>query len=301
MENGREMPFVLGIVGDSGSGKSTVADAVRKLIGAHRVTDLNLDDYHRYSRAERVEKGLTALNPAVHDLDLMREHLQLLRSGRSVRIRSYDHTNGTFGPARTVEPRDVVIVRGLFGFPTDEHRAAYDLAAFLAPEPDLLFRWKLRRDVRSRGYTEAEVLKSIAQHLLDAKEFVLPQAGRADMVVNYTIPDWDAPDSAVGVKLHLRRTAADALTNAISSLDRFGDAARVVLQEDGVVLELSPEVDRRELEGWAIERFPTFDPNQVGITEDDEGGSQFLAPLAFVEVLIARLTQKLRRVESLTV
>jgi phosphoribulokinase len=297
-ENGREMPFVLGIVGDSGSGKNTVADAVRMLIGPERVTDVRLDDYHRYTRAERLERNLTALNPAVHDLELMREHLQLLRSGRSVRIRSYEHANGTFGPVRTVEPRDVVIVRGLLGFPTDEHRAAYDLAVFLEPEPDLLFRWKLRRDVRSRGYTQAEVLKNIAQHLLDAKEFVLPQAQRADLVVQYRLPDHEEPDTEVRVRLHLRRTAAEALTNAISSLDRFGAAAHVEHREDGVILELTPDVDRGELEGWATERFPTFSSEVIGVPEDDEGQPQFLAPVAFVEVLIARLTQKLRRVEN---
>jgi uridine kinase len=296
-ENGRRMPFVLGIVGDSGSGKNTVADAVRVLMGPERVTDVKLDDYHRFTRAERAERGLSALNPAVHDLELMREHLELLRSGRSVRIRSYEHANGTFGPVRTIGPRDIVLVRGLLGFPTDELRAAYDLAVFLAPEPDLLFRWKLRRDVRSRGYSEAEVLKRIAQHLVDSKEFILPQAERADLVVRYTLPSWEAPDEEVGACLHLRRRAAEALQNALASLDPFGDAARVTPVEDGALLELKPALPRGELEHWATQRFPTFDPAIVGITEDDEGGRHFLAPLAFVQVLVARLCQKLQRVE----
>jgi uridine kinase len=296
-EAGRRMPFVLGIAGDSGSGKSVVADAVRVLMGPERVTDVRLDDYHRFTRAERAEQGLSALNPAVHDLELMREHLELLRGGRSVRVRSYEHTNGTFGPVRTIEPRDIILVRGLLGFPTDELRAAYDLAVFLEPEPDLLFRWKLRRDVRSRGYSEAEVLKQIAQHLVDAKEFILPQTERADLVVRYTIPEWEAPDTAIGASLHLRRRAAEALQNALSSLDRFGPTARVSPTEDGVVLELNADLPDDEVQRWAAERFPTFDPDRVGITEDDSGGRHFLAPLAFVQVLVARLCQKLCRVE----
>ena len=54
IEPPRDMkPFVLAIVGDSGSGKSTVADAVTALIGPERVTDLRLDDYHRFTREER--------------------------------------------------------------------------------------------------------------------------------------------------------------------------------------------------------------------------------------------------------
>ena len=80
-------PTLVGIVGDSGSGKTTVAHAVRQLLGPERVTELQLDDYHRYTREERQEKGITALHPDAHDFALMREHLQLLRQGRPVRVR----------------------------------------------------------------------------------------------------------------------------------------------------------------------------------------------------------------------
>src|SRR5690606_2724029 len=158
--------FVLGIVGDSGSGKTTVADAVARLLGSDRVTDVRLDDYHRFTREERTTRGLTALNPVVHNLALMQEHLRLLRQGRPIRNRSYEHKDGTFGPIRTITPNEIVLVRGLLGFPTRELQSLYDLAVFLQPEPELLFRWKLRRDVRSRGYAEADVLKYIAAHLL---------------------------------------------------------------------------------------------------------------------------------------
>ena len=294
----RPLPFVLGIVGDSGSGKSTISKAVQSLIGADRVTNLKLDDYHRFTRAERLERGLTALNPTVHDLSLMQEHLKLLRSGRSIRNRAYEHADGTFGPMQTIEPRDVVIVRGLLGFPTDELRAAYDLAVFLHPESELLFRWKLRRDVRSRGYSEAEVLKYIAQHLLDAKEFVLPQVERADMVVRYELPGWEASESEIQTTLVLRRTAAEALQNALASLDRFGDTIRSEREGENVVLHLRSDLSQAEVDAWARERFLSYDPAVVGCFQDENGGYTQHAQLAFVEVLIARLTQKLRRVED---
>lgn len=292
----RPLPVVLGIVGDSGSGKSTISDGVRTLIGPEHVTDLKLDDYHRFTRAERNERELTALNPAVHDLSLMQEHLQLLRSGRPIRNRSYDHSNGSFGAVRVVEPHEVVIARGLLGFPTDELRAAYDLAVFLYPEPELLFRWKLRRDVRSRGYKEAEVLKQIAQHLLDSKEFVLPQEQRADLVVHYDIPDPDAPDSAVRTWLTFRRNAAHVVQEARASLDRFGDSMQLETRGDRLILQIGPELSAAEVERWARERFPTtFAAERIGSYQDETGGMTCRVHLTFVEVLIARLAQKLRR------
>jgi len=293
----RPLPFVLGIIGDSGSGKSVVSDAVRTLIGADRVTDLKLDDYMRYTRAERKAKSLTALSPAVHDFELMHSHLQLLRGGRSVRMRSYEHSDGSFGSMRTIEPSDVVLVRGLLGFPTEELRRAYDLGVFLSPEPELLFRWKLRRDVRSRGYRETEVLNYIARHLLDSKEFVLPQAERADLVVRYELPEWDAPDEQLRTTMVLRRTAAEALSNALASLHRFGSATTIEHDGDTVLLRLGPDLPRDEVDAWARERFPeTYQPDRIGQIQTDDDETRFHAQLAFVELLIARLTQKLRRV-----
>lgn len=292
----RHLPFVLGIIGDSGSGKSTVARGVRELIGPERVTTLELDDYHRYSRAERQELGLTALNPMVHNLSLVQEHLNLLRAGRPVRNRSYDHTDGTFGPMRVLDPEEVVIVRGLLGFPTEELRAAYDLAAFLYPEAELLFRWKLRRDTRSRGYSEAEVLKSIARHLVDSKIYVLPQADRADLVVRYDVPTWDAPDSAVRTTLTLRRAAADAVrTNGIAA--RLGDHGRVEEGEGGeVIVRIDSTLPQSLVDAWGQERFPdTYASAGYGTYQADDDDEARLVPLAFTQLLIADLAQKLRR------
>lgn len=289
------LPFLLGIVGDSGSGKSTVAAGVAALIGPEKVSTLELDDYHRHTRSERTELGVTALNPSVHNFPLMQEHLQMLARGRPVRNRGYDHSDGTFGVLRTVEPNEVVLVRGLLGFPTDELRAAYDLAVFLAPEPELLFRWKLRRDVKTRGYTEADVLKYIAKHLLDSKEYVLPQAGRADLVVRYEIPEWDAPDSEVRATLLLRRNAAEAVrSNGIAH--RFN--SHVAFEEDGdaLVVKVDAGLPPELVDEWAAERFPeTFTPAQLGSFMDEDGNDSRLVPLAFAQVLIADLTQKLRR------
>ena len=199
--------FVLGIVGDSGSGKNTVADAVAGLLGPTRITDVRLDDYHRFTREERAQRGVTALNPTVHNLALMQEHLQLLRKGRPIRNRTYSHADGTFGSIRTIEPNDIVLIRGLLGFPSRELQNLYDLAVFLQPEPELLFRWKLRRDVRFRGYKEAEVLKYIANHLLDAKQYVLPQSDRAHLLVHYELPDWEAIRIESRVNGELRQQA----------------------------------------------------------------------------------------------
>lgn len=290
-------PCLIAIVGDSGSGKSTVADAVTALLGRDRVTDLRLDDYHRFTREERTVRGMTALNPAVHDLALMHEHLRLLRQGRPIRNRSYDHADGSFGPIRQIAPREIVVVRGLLGFPTEELQALYHLSVFLHPEPDLLFRWKLRRDVQSRGYTEAEVLKNIVQHLLDSKEFVVPQADRADVVVRYELPTAEAPDEQIRTRVLLRRRAAQIAREHQVVAPLGPDAWQEEGDDDGELqIEFGDQLGLAAVEGWARESFPdTFQRGVLGAYSSDTGAAHVRPPLAAVEVLIARLTQLLRQ------
>lgn len=291
----REQPkpsFVLGIVGDSGSGKNTVADSVADLLGSDRTSEVRLDDYHRFTRDERIARGVTALNPMVHNLALMQEHLRLLRDGRPIRNRSYQHGDGSFGPIRLIAPNDIVLVTGLLGFPTRELQRMYDLAVFLQPEPELLFRWKLRRDVRFRGYTEADVLKRIAHHLLDAKEFVLPQAERANVLVHYEIPDFDAPDSEVQTTVALRAAAAERACDGDGMFD--GLPVEVEKRDDEVVVRVPSDISDEAVDQWARSRFPdSYDPDSAGSYVDEEGESRRRATLAVVEVLIADLASRM--------
>lgn len=286
-------PCLVAIVGDSGSGKSVVADAVADLLGRDRVTDLRLDDYLRYTREERRERGLTALNPAVHNLSLMQEHLKLLRAGRAIRNRSYDHSDGSFGPIRLIEPRRIVVSRGLLGYPTDALHALYHLSVFLQPEPELLFRWKLRRDVQSRGYTEAEVLKNIVQRLLDAKEYIVPQAARAHVVVRYELPVSEAPDDAIRTCVTLRREAA-SLARRHDLLGGLGDGAQQEVLGEEVFIQLTDTLAQEIVDAWAADTLPdTYPVAGVGRYLDDHGRERMRPPLAVVQVLIARLVDLL--------
>ena len=59
----RQRPIVLGIVGDSASGKTTISQGLTRLLGAERVTHICADDYHKYDRIERARLKITPLHP----------------------------------------------------------------------------------------------------------------------------------------------------------------------------------------------------------------------------------------------
>jgi phosphoribulokinase len=178
-------PVLIGVVGDSGSGKTTISAAIAQRLGVARVTAICLDDYHRYDRAERQRLDITALSPDCNRLDLMAEHLAALRRGEAVVKPVYNHTNGTFGPDERVTPRTVVIARGLLGLSTEALRSTFDLTVYLDPDEALRVHWKCLRDCAKRGYTPDEVLKHLARRQPDAERYVHSQRAFADVVISY--------------------------------------------------------------------------------------------------------------------
>ena len=78
-------PIVLGVVGDSAAGKTTLTrGVVRVLGGPEHVSYISGDDYHRYGRQQRAELGITPLNPAANHLEILGQHLATcVRESRS--------------------------------------------------------------------------------------------------------------------------------------------------------------------------------------------------------------------------
>lgn len=52
----KRRPIVLGIVGDSAAGKTTITRGLVELLGEDRVTHICADDYHKYDRIERASR-----------------------------------------------------------------------------------------------------------------------------------------------------------------------------------------------------------------------------------------------------
>lgn len=180
-----QRPIILSVVGDSGAGKTTLTAGVAAILGPGRVVTLRLDDYHRYTRAEREARGLTPLHPDCNYLDLMEEHLQQLALGRPVVKPVYNHATGNFDARQHLEPAPFVVAEGLLGLATPRLREPAHVKVFLDPPEDLRERWKLQRDSVLRGYTREQVLAEIARRRPDGAEFIRPQRGWADVVVRF--------------------------------------------------------------------------------------------------------------------
>ena len=71
--------IVVGVVGDSGAGKTTVTRGLVRVLGDDRVTHVSADDYHRFDRRQRAEVGIEDAFPPARHVD-PRQHHALLPS-----------------------------------------------------------------------------------------------------------------------------------------------------------------------------------------------------------------------------
>lgn len=177
---------MLGVVGDSGAGKTTITKGLMGILGEEQVTAVATDDYHRYDREQRAERRITPLHPDCNYLDILSQHLGLVRDGEPILKPVYQHADGTFGPPVYVSPKPFTIVEGLLGYHTEEMRGCYDVRVYLAPPEELRRKWKVQRDCSRRGYTTDQVLMELDKREPDSAQFIRPQERHADMVVSFS-------------------------------------------------------------------------------------------------------------------
>jgi phosphoribulokinase len=247
-------PILLGIVGDSAAGKTTLTRGIGKILGEDNVTVICTDDYHRYDRKQRAEIGISAIHPDCNYLDIIQQHLNLLRTGQSILKPIYNHNTGMFDPPEYIQPRKFVIVEGLLGYSTRAMREAYDVKVYLAPPEKLREAWKIKRDTAKRGYNPEQVLEQLRKREPDSEAFIRPQRQWADVVVSF-YPSEDSEkqrdDLLLNVRLVLRPTIPHPDFTHLLNPDgsHLGDAIRLELDRD-----MGKPVDVLEVDGHATEQ-----------------------------------------------
>lgn len=244
-------PIILGIVGDSAAGKTTLTRGIAQVLGPENVTVICTDDYHRYDRKQRAEIGITALHPDCNYLDVMQQHLALLRTGQPILKPIYSHKTGSLEAPEYIKPNKFVIVEGLLGYSTRGARDSYDVKVYLAPPESLRTQWKVKRDTQKRGYTEEQVLAEMQKREPDSEQFIRPQRQWADMVVTF-YPPVDEPNEGNGhlnVRLVLRPNLPHPdLTQVVTSNASSYSKAAIRL---GLDRDMSKPVDVLEVDGHA--------------------------------------------------
>jgi phosphoribulokinase len=280
--------IVVGVVGDSGAGKTTLTRGLARVLGEGDVTLVSADDYHRYDRRRRAELGVTPLHPDSNYLDVLTQHLLHLRAGEPVLKPVYSHRDGTFRPPVYVRPSRFLVVEGLLSFHTETLRAAHDVRVMVAPPDEMRRAWKLRRDTTLRGYTTNEVLAELDRRQADAEAYVRPQRAHADVVVSF-VPNASGDPARLDADVILRDTLPHPDLSPL--LDQGGPGPVLVKREGDWLLRIPGDIapaHAAEIEEAVWERMSFASHLRVRRLGEFTAGTELLRSdsLAIVQLLV---------------
>lgn len=180
-------PLTIGVAGGSGSGKTTVVQALMKAVGSRNVALLPHDAYYRdYSHLSIDER--TSINwdhPDALETDLLVRHLRSLVDGQAIERPIYDfRTYSRLPESEHVEPRHVIIVEGILILVERDLRELLDIKVFVDTDADIRFIRRLRRDITERARPVSSIIEQYEMTVRPMHlEFVEPSKRYADIII----------------------------------------------------------------------------------------------------------------------
>lgn len=178
--------MIIGVVGGSGSGKTTVTRAIYDMPGVDAAF-IDQDAYYRDLGHLTLEdrKRVNFDHPDAFDTDLLVEHLGALSRGEAIDKPTYDFAaHNRAAETVRIEPREVILVDGILLFADARLRPLFDVKIFVDVGDDIRFIRRLQRDVAERGRTMDDVIR---QYLATVRpmhlEFVEPSKRYADLII----------------------------------------------------------------------------------------------------------------------
>jgi uridine kinase len=180
---------VIGIAGGSASGKTSVANKLveNQISKVSSIALIRLDDYYKdLSNLSIEERSKTNFDhPDSIDFDLLSDHLQKLKDGKSINKPVYDFSiHNRQVKLELIKPVNVVILEGILALSEAVIRDLCDIKIFVDTDDDIRFIRRLKRDTRERGRT----IESVISQYLDTvrpmhMQFVEPSKRYADIII----------------------------------------------------------------------------------------------------------------------
>jgi uridine kinase len=162
------VPYIIGVAGGSGSGKTFFARELQKILGDERSAILYQDNYY-IDQSHRFDGDGGSVNfdhPESLDFDLLALDLGKLKKGESVDVPTYDFATHT-RKKETIKyhPKKIILVDGILILDSSVVRAKLDEAVFFDTPEELRFKRRLERDVQERGRSADGVKKQFEKQV----------------------------------------------------------------------------------------------------------------------------------------
>ncbi|MDE5420718.1 uridine kinase [Ancylomarina sp. DW003] len=179
--------LIIGIAGGTGSGKTTVVRKIIERLPKGEVAVLPQDSYYRDSSHLPLEKRqeINFDHPNSIEFELLREHLQQLKSGLAIDQPIYSYLTCTRSDETiSVQPTEVVIIEGILALTQPELRDLMDIKVFVDCDADDRLNRVIKRDIVERGRSVDKVLARYEETLKPMHlQFIEPTKRYADIIV----------------------------------------------------------------------------------------------------------------------
>ncbi len=175
------------IGGGTSSGKTTIANQIRKVLENARIFTFSHDNYYRdlSNYTEDEIKEINFDHPNSIDNDRLIEDVRKMISGKSVNIPDYDFITHKRVDGIRVEPDyDVIILEGIFALYFKELVEIASLKIYVDTDADLRLARRIHRDIEQRGFTLKEVLHQYIETVKPMHEvFIETTKKQADIII----------------------------------------------------------------------------------------------------------------------
>ncbi len=180
-------PFVIGIAGGSGSGKTFFLNCFLTHVDKSHICLVSQDDYYKPKSEQPVdENGCINFDlPQCIDDKMLLENLKALIAGKTIQKKEYTfNVNEDKARTLTICTAPIILVEGLFIFHFKEIADLFDMRIFIDADEEITLNRRLKRDIAERGYTHDMIQYQWENHVLPAyKAYLLPYKHTADKLI----------------------------------------------------------------------------------------------------------------------
>jgi len=182
------VPFLIGVSGGTGSGKTTLTESILANLQTLQVGIIQHDwYYHAHTDVSLEERAkMNYDHPDSLETSLMVQHLKELKAGQPIQPPRYNYVTHTRmeEPGETVCPTPVIVIEGILLFADRDLRDLFDLKIFVQTEADLRLIRRLKRDMVERGRSFESAVNQYLDTVRPMHEtFVEPSKKYADIIV----------------------------------------------------------------------------------------------------------------------
>lgn len=180
-------PFIVGVTGGSGSGKTFFLKRLMESFTSKQICLISQDNYYFPENKQiKDDNGVANFDlPQSIDLDAYTTDILRLKNGESVTRDEYTFNNPLTSSNHLVfDSAPIIIVEGIFIFSEMRLTDLIDLKIYIDAKDHVKIKRRIIRDNKERGYDMDDVLYRFEHHIIPTYEkYIQPYKHSSDIVI----------------------------------------------------------------------------------------------------------------------